>query len=128
MSKIYVVQARNYEYDDERYESTEGGNVVRAYTSLAAAETDRIQRTMNSLRDGGMSLLIERYDIFTDEALEVLEKHELQPSGHYLDYYEAEDISDAIKSGQITEDELRILARGIERGHELFFIEEVEVD
>lgn len=61
-------------------------------------------------------------------ALGILEKHDLQPKGDYLDYYKAEDISDTIKSGQITEDDLRVLASGITSGRELFFVEEVEVD
>lgn len=128
MTKIYVVQARAYEYNDEGYDCTEGGNVVHAYTSLAAAETARIQLTMDRLRNGGMCYLTEKRVDFSDDALGVLEKHDLQPKDDYIDYYEGEDITDAIKSGQITEDELRTLARGIESDYALFFIEEVEVD
>lgn len=128
MSKIYVVQARSYEYNDETYETSDGGNVVHAYTSQAAAQTAQVRLTMDRLRDGGMCYLYEQYDVFDQDALGVLEKHDLQPKGDYLGYYEAKDISDAIKSGQITEDDLRVLARGITSGRELFFVEEVEVD
>jgi hypothetical protein len=30
MTKIYVVQARSFQYNDETYESSDGGNVMRA--------------------------------------------------------------------------------------------------
>jgi len=128
MSKIYVVQARSYEYNDETYDTSAGGNVVHAYTSLAAAQTAQVRLTMDRLRDGGMCYLYEHYGVFDGDALDMLEKYELQPKGDYLDYDKCESISDAIESGQITEDDLRVLARGITSGHELFFIEEVEVD
>jgi hypothetical protein len=128
MRKIYVVQARSYEYNDETYDRSDGGNVVHAYSSEDAANAALLEKTMESFRTGGMCYLAEAYNVFDDEALDILEKHNLAPKSDYLGYYEAEDITDAIKSGKITEDELRILALEIKPGLELFFIEEVEVD
>ena len=127
-NKIYVVQSRNFEYNDETYDTSEGGNVVHAYTSQAEAHAAALRLTMDSLRDGGICYLTEKYNVFDQDALGVLEKHELQPNGDYLDYYEADAITHAIKSGQISEDELRILSRGINSGNELFFVEVVSVD
>ena len=129
MTKIYVVQARSFEYNDDTYDRSDGGNVVHAYSSEDAAFAALLEKTMESFRTGGMCYLAEAYNVFDDdEALDILEKHNLAPKSEYLGYYEAEDITDAIKSGKITEDELRILADSVRHGLELFFIEEVEVD
>ena len=128
MTKIYVVQARSFEYNDETYDSSDGGNVIHAYSSLAAAETAKINETLNSLRNGCLSYLAEQYDVLDDAAYEMLMHYGLEPKGEWLGYYEAEDISEAIKSGKITNDDLRILATGLKPGRELYFIEEVEID
>lgn len=128
MRKIYVVQARSYEYNDQTYSHSDGGNVVHAYSSLEKANEAKIIETMKSFRIGGLTYLVEQYDLFTDEAYDILEKHNLAPKSDYLGYYEAEDITEAIKSGKITEDELQVLAHGLMAGRELFFIEEVEID
>ena len=128
MTKIYVVQARSYEQNDETYDRSDGGNVVHAYSSMTAAETAMIDETIASLRNGGLSYLAEQYDVLEDTAYDMLEKYALEPKGEWLGYYEAEDISEAIKSGKITNDDLRILATGFKPGRELYFIEEVEID
>lgn len=129
MTKIYVVQARSFEYNDETYESTGGGNVIHAYSTKEAAETAMIDETIASLRNGGLSYLAEQYDVLEDTAYDMLEKYySLEPKAEWLGYYEAEDISEAIKSGKITDDHLRILATGLKPGCGLYFIEEVEID
>lgn len=128
MSKIYVVQSRNFEYNDMTYYTTGGGNALHAFTSQTEAHVAQVRLTMDSLRDGGLCYLVDKYNVFDEDALGVLEKHDLQPDEYYLDYDKGEDITRAIKSGQITEDDLRILARGLTSGNELFFVEEVSVD
>ena len=128
MNKLYVVQSRSYEYNDETYEMSSGGNVVHAYTTLDAAKTAQEKLTIDSLRDGGLKYLAEQYDVFTDEVLDMLASYDLSPKSLYLGYYEAEDISDAIKAGRISDEYVKLLARGIKLGRELYFIEEVNVD
>ena len=128
MSKIYVVQTRNFEYNDMTYATTDGGNALHAYTSQAEAHAAALRLTMESLRDGGLCYLVDKYNVFDEDALGVLEKHDLQPVDYYLDYDKGEEITHAIKSGRITEDDLRILARGLNAGNELLFVEAVSVD
>lgn len=127
-NKIYVLQSRNFEYNDMTYATTDGGNALHAYTSQAEAHTAQVRLTMETLRDGGLCYLFDKYNVFDEDALGVLEKHDLQPDDYYLDYDKGERISEAIKSGQITEDDLRILARGLNIGSELFFVEAVSLD
>lgn len=80
MRKIYVVQARSYEYNDETYDRSDGGNVVHAYSSEDAANDAVLLKTIESFRNGGMCYLAEAYNVFDDEALDILEKHNLAPS------------------------------------------------
>lgn len=44
--KVYIVLERAYEYNDEGYDSSEGGNVVTAFDSEASAQAEVKRRTV----------------------------------------------------------------------------------
>lgn len=124
---MYVVLARDYEYNDETYERSDGGNVVHAYSTYEAAEAARLRLTVESLKNGGMAYLAEQYDVFSGAVCDMLETFGFSLDGR-LDYYVASDISEAIRAGHIGGEYLIKLAGGIKEGYELYFIQRVEVD
>lgn len=125
--KIFVLQERYYEYNDETYDASDGGNAVRAYTTLQAAKDAAVKLTIKELRDGGSQYFYEKYDVFDDSALEVLQKYDLEPKSNFIRYDEAQEINAAIQHGNFSEDELIIIAKGIEEHCSLFFVQEVEI-
>lgn len=59
MNKIYVVMERNYEYNDETYDSSGGGNSVIAFDSKWLADYEALSQTVDLFksRDGAYMLL-----------------------------------------------------------------------
>ncbi len=127
MNKLYVVQRRSFEYNDETYEMTEGGNVVHAYSTYDAAKNAALEMTVKSLKDGGIEYLMEHYNVFDGDVIDLFESRGIETS-EYLSYDEVEEINAAIKAGRYTEDQLKVIAKGITPGNELYYVEEVKVD
>lgn len=127
--KMYVIQRRHFEYNDEGYDSSDGGNVVHAYSTLKAAEDAAVKMTVDELKDG-------RFDYFYDanagdfsyDALRVLESHGIIPERSYFGYDECEEAGEAMRRGHYSDEELDTIARGLPNWKTLYFVEEVEVD
>ena len=129
MTKAYIVQRRSYEYDDNTYTASEGGNAVRAYTSLAAATQAAVDMTVEGFKEGDFDYLAEVAAFKADsEAFEVIESHGFELIDGYIRWGEAREISEAAQSGAFTDEDLRKIARSLNSYYAIYFVQEVEVD
>jgi len=127
--KMYIVQCRHYEYNDETYEATDGGNVVHAYSTLKAAEDAAAKMTVEEFKQGRFDYF---YDAntrdFSEDALRVFESHGAAPECSYFSFDDCEEISASMQRGHYSDEELDKIARGLPDWKALFFVEEVDVD
>lgn len=127
--KMYVIQRRNFEYNDETYNCTDGGNAVRAYNTLEAANDAVVAMTVNELKEGRFYYYYDTsVDDFSDEAIKLFLGHGVDIERSYISYGECEDISDSMARGDYTDEELHIIAYGLPSWKSLYFVEEVEAD
>jgi len=127
--KVYVIQRRSFEYDDSNYEVTEGGNAVRAYTSLAAANQAAIDMMVEGFKEGDLEYLSETaaFD-HGSEALQVFKDRGFELRDGYIGWEESREISRAAQHGIFTDDDLRKIARSVNDYCATYFVQEVEVD
>lgn len=129
MTKVYVVQRRSYEYDDSTYTASEGGSAVRAYTSLAAAEQATIDMMVEGFKEGDIEYLAESSSFnFDTDVFELLAGRGYEMRDGYLRWDDARDISESIKYGAFTDEDLRKIARGLNKYSATYYVEKVEVD
>lgn len=129
MTKVYIVQRRSYEYDDNTYSVTEGGNAVRAYTSLAAASQAAIDMMVSGFKRGDFEYLAE-HAVFDDcsDALDVLKSHGFELRDGYIGWEDAREIAHSAQNGGFTDEDLRKIARSLNGYCTTYFVQEVEID
>lgn len=129
MTKAYIVQRRSYEYDDSTYSVTEGGNAVRAYTSLAAASQAAIDMMVSGFKQGDFEYLAEcaAFDDYCD-ALDVFKSRGFGLSDGYIGWEDAREIAHSAQNGGFTDEDLRKIARSLNKDYTTYFVQEVEID
>ena len=120
MSKMYVILKRSYEYNDEGYDSSDGGNIHLAFHSYEEANKELNRLLKMSLTDPNYSYLYDKWDSPFDTCYEVdvvLNKYGLESDDSWDEMME--------KFGSMSDEDLNTL---IGRIYEpMFFIEEAEV-
>lgn len=123
MSKMYAVMRRGYEYNDEGYDSSEYGNIVKVYSTHAAAAKAVRDFYIQDVRKNNMYM----YNTFRDMKYSVELEEVLTRMGHKWNndwYYEDMDslFTDLSKS---TEEDIMIFVDSLREP--LYYIVEVEV-
>ena len=122
MSTLYVVLERHFEYNDETYDASEGGNAIKAFNKIESAEKDVINRTVDFLLGDDISELYNYSSIFTSDASLVLEK--IGISFEDLEDYDGFDRFSSV-IGKLDRDDIVLLAESLNTP--VFFIQEVEL-
>lgn len=77
MSKIWTISSKNFEYNDETYEETGGGNVVVAYASQKAAEDKADKLNLEFMRKGCFAEYYAEDVQFNDRVVKFLSDNNL---------------------------------------------------
>lgn len=121
-NEIYVVLERNYEYNDESYDMSEGGNCHLAFRTYATAAA-KVQDLMIESFRKEHTYMYDRYCIFNNspEAVAVLTKYGYHT--HKKLYYNSEEFFRIIS--QAPEEDLIVLINDLRSP--LYYIETVKV-
>ena len=129
--KIYVVLKRNYEYNDQTYDRTEGGNVVIGFKTLEKAQDYATKETVDFIRTHGLYYYYDQYFTYSESLVEIFTKYGEYPpkidTGYNgrklinLDY----DQIESLRTSEMTDDELEIIADALQ--HEMFYVSEMEM-
>lgn len=101
--KLYVVMQRCYDYNDNYYFSTDGGDVVKVFDNKEKAQKERMRLTRKYIK----GLEVNRFrDFFQDDLIEFEEDVIRQGSfrdkwavmqDHDVDFYYVQEVTGSIK-------------------------------
>jgi len=120
--KLYVVLERSYEYNDETYDASEGGNAVIAFNSKDAAEKEAVKRTADFLRGTNVDTIYNWGDIFNNTANAVLGKRGISRN----DLDDHEEFEKLVGYTGSTDDaDIVVLASALK--NPVFFVESIDL-
>lgn len=118
---LFAVLERNFEYNDEGYDVGEGGNVVRAFTTLQAAEAHALKCSVARLKHSAELLAGSHIgDVFTEEAAKFLYENGLDED-NYIPH-------DTHMFSTLSDEDLETLCLNINDYYKFFFVQSVEVE
>jgi hypothetical protein len=124
MGKIFVVLEQCFEYNDEGYDCTEGGNTIKGFTTREAAENFAKKKSVQALRKSS-EIIAGQYleDVFFLRGIEILrECNVIGPGETYLDHENIELLEGC------TDEVLEALSEQLKECYRLFYVEELEVE
>ncbi len=120
---VWVIMERSYEYNDETYEMTDGGNAIIAYNDFYAATNDLEQKMFSSIKEGKTYMYFGSYIRKSDEFCKMLERY-----GHEygdLDYYDSfEEITEIMRLNA-SDDDIKIFIEHL--SEPLYYLEPVKL-
>jgi hypothetical protein len=124
--KIWLIMKRTYEYNDETYDMTEGGNVIVSYGDRSIASIALEQKMIDSVRTGETYMYYswdhEEFFIYSEEFVKLLNGfgYEYKDLGSYSAY---EEIAECIQKA--SDDEIKLFVKHLVSP--LYYLESTEL-